>query len=58
MRFIVAAQYRINGENKIIEDYKRVETLDEAKERVALWEKIFKPNCDLFDVRIYEITNF
>lgn len=56
--YIVAVEYRISGEKKVNEDYKKCETLDEAKQRAALWVKIFKANCDLFDVAIYEVTNY
>ena len=58
MEFIVAVDFRIAGEKKVQQDYKQFATLDEAKAHVARWVQIFKPSCDVFDARIYEITNY
>ena len=56
--YIVAFEYRFNDWKKVETDYKGFETLDEAKEHVARCVKLFKPDCDLFDVCIYERTNY
>lgn len=56
--YIVAVEYRLKGEKTLFEDYRKCYTLDEAKEHVKRWARIFKPDCELFDVAIYEATNY
>ena len=58
MNYIVSVEYRMDGEKKAKEEYRKFETLDEARENVARWVKIIKPACSTFDVHIYEITNY
>lgn len=58
MNYIVAAEYRFKGEHRGHKDYREFELLEEAKEHAARFAKILKEGCEMFDVRIYEITNY
>lgn len=58
MEYIVAVEYRVKGEKRAVKDFRECETLEDAKELADLWVKMYKDNCELFDVRIYELTNY
>ena len=58
MDYFVAVEYRVIDGKKVWHKYIECETLEIAQTHVAKWAKILKPSCDLFDVRIYEITNY
>ena len=58
MQYIVYVKCLIPGEKQAYERFKLCETLEEAQQRVALAAKVFKPDCQVFEAGIYELTNY
>ena len=56
--YIVAVEYRLKGMVTLFEDYMKCATLDEAKEQVEWYSTRIKPHGELFDIAIYEVTNY
>lgn len=56
--YILRVEYKLTDDKKAKVEYKDFNELEDATAMRDKWIRIFKPNCDLFDASIYEITNY